>query len=59
MNLQVIAGPDGTIVWVSGPLPGWVHDLRAAGIWGIIRQLKNAGHLAKAIHVLQTREANA
>lgn len=33
MNLQIIAGPDGTIVWVSGPLPGWVHDLKAAGIW--------------------------
>ena len=22
MNLQVIASPDGDIVWVSGPLPG-------------------------------------
>jgi hypothetical protein len=40
MNLQVIAGPDGRIVWVSGPLPGSVHDLTAAGIWGIIRELK-------------------
>lgn len=37
MNLQVIAAPDGTIVWVSGPLPGAVHDLKAARIWGIIR----------------------
>jgi DDE superfamily endonuclease len=34
MNLQVIAGPDGEILWVSGPLPGAVHDLRAARIWG-------------------------
>src|SRR6202050_4620362 len=25
MNLQVIAGPDGDIVWVSGPLPGAGH----------------------------------
>jgi hypothetical protein len=31
MNLQVIATPDGEIVWVSGPLPGAVHDLTAAG----------------------------
>ena len=36
MNLQVIASPDGEIVWVSGPLPGAVHDLTAARIWGII-----------------------
>ena len=25
MNLQVIASPDGDIVWVSGPLPGAVQ----------------------------------
>jgi DDE superfamily endonuclease len=31
MNRQVIAGPDGDIVWVSGPLPGAVHDLTAPG----------------------------
>jgi Helix-turn-helix of DDE superfamily endonuclease/DDE superfamily endonuclease len=29
MNLQVIAGPDGDIVWVSGALPGSVHDKKA------------------------------
>src|SRR5215469_15310309 len=29
MNLQVIASPDGEIVWVSGPLPGAVHDKKA------------------------------
>jgi len=39
MNLQVISAPDGEILWVSGPLPGAVHDLTAARIWGIIRQL--------------------
>jgi len=39
MNLQVIATPDGDIVWVSGPLPGAVHDLTAARIWGILREL--------------------
>ena len=37
MNLQVIASPGGDIVWVSGPLPGAVHDLTAARIWGIVQ----------------------
>ncbi|MBE1531158.1 transposase family protein [Actinomadura algeriensis] len=126
MNPQVIASPDGTVVWVSGPLPGTGPDLAAARIWawsvtwppagswywptrGYIgaaphidtpyrgqgkpeplkdanrsharlrgpgerakAQLKNwkilpqlrrcphrAGHLAKAIHVLQNRKLNA
>jgi hypothetical protein len=48
MNLQVIAGPDGAIVWVSGPLPGSVHDLKAAQIWGIIRELGTAGLIVPA-----------
>jgi hypothetical protein len=43
MNLQVISGPDGDIVWVSGPLPGAVHDLTAARIWGITRELAACG----------------
>jgi hypothetical protein len=43
MNLQVIASPGGDIVWVSGALRGSTHDLRAARIWGIIRQLAAAG----------------
>jgi len=43
MNLQVIAAPDGGIVWESGPLPGAVHDLTAARIWGIMRELAAAG----------------
>jgi hypothetical protein len=43
MNLQVIASPDGDILWVSGPLPGAVHDLAAARIWGIVRELAAAG----------------
>jgi hypothetical protein len=42
MNLQVISAPDGEIVWVSGPLPGAVHDLTAARTWGIIRELATA-----------------
>jgi hypothetical protein len=43
MNPQVIASPDGDIVWVSGPLPGAVPDLNAARIWGIIRELAASG----------------
>jgi DDE superfamily endonuclease/Helix-turn-helix of DDE superfamily endonuclease len=43
MNLQVIASPDGNILWVSGPLPGAVHDLTAARIWGILRELAASG----------------
>jgi len=43
MNLQVISGPDGEILWVSGPLPGAVHDLTAARIWGIVRELAASG----------------
>ncbi|MBE1559780.1 transposase family protein [Nonomuraea africana] len=42
MNIQVIAAPDGTPLWTSGSLPGSVHDLKAARIWGIIRRLKSA-----------------
>jgi hypothetical protein len=48
MNLQVIATPNGTILWVSGALPGSVHDLRAARIWGIIGALADAGLLVLA-----------
>jgi len=123
MNLQVIASPGGDILWVSGALPGSVHDrtpngsgaswpswrppawspwltkghqgsthakipyrgrnkpesqkqanrahakLRAPGeranaqlkTWRILRKLRccpwRAGQLAKAIHVLQIRDA--
>ena len=39
MNLQVIATPGGDIVWVSGPLPGAVHDRTATRIWGIVHEL--------------------
>lgn len=48
MNLQVIATPDGSIVWVSGALPGAVHDLKAARIWGILRALQAVGLLVLA-----------
>jgi hypothetical protein len=42
-NLQVISSPCGDIVWVSGPLPGAVHDLTAARIWGITAELAASG----------------
>jgi hypothetical protein len=42
MNLQVIASPDGDILWVWGPLPGAACDLTAR-IWGIVRELAAAG----------------
>src|SRR6185437_11199497 len=43
MNLQVIASPTGDIVWVSGPLPGAVHDMKAQWIWGVLAELEAAG----------------
>ncbi|GAA4242443.1 hypothetical protein GCM10022254_75450 [Actinomadura meridiana] len=48
MNVQVIVGPDGTILWMSGALPGKVHDLTAACVWGILRELDKAGTLTLA-----------
>ena len=47
MNLQVIASPAGEILWVSGPLPGSVHDLTAR-IWSIVRELAAAGLIVLA-----------
>jgi DDE superfamily endonuclease len=35
-------------VWVSGPLPGAVHDLTAARIWGIVRELAACGLIVLA-----------
>jgi DDE superfamily endonuclease len=43
MNLQVIASPDGEILWVSGPLPGSAHDKKAEWIWGVLAELEAAG----------------
>ncbi|ROO83488.1 DDE superfamily endonuclease [Actinocorallia herbida] len=43
VNIQVIAGPDGEILWTSGALPGRTHDLTAARIWGILRELHKTG----------------
>jgi hypothetical protein len=43
MNLQVIASPGGDILWVSGALPGSVHDKNAEWIRGILAELEAAG----------------
>ena len=43
MNLQVIASPEGDILWVSGALPGSVHDKKAEWIWGVLAELEAAG----------------
>ena len=48
MNLQVIASPDGDIVWVSGALPGSVHDKKAEWIWGVLDELEAAGLITLA-----------
>jgi hypothetical protein len=48
MNLQVISSPRGDVLWVSGPLPGAVHDLTAARIWGILQELAAAGLITLA-----------
>lgn len=48
MNIQVIAGPDGTILWTSGAMPGSTHDLTAARVWGILRALEQAGIITLA-----------
>jgi hypothetical protein len=43
MNLQVIASPAGDILWVSGALPGSVHDKKAEWIWGALAEPEAAG----------------
>jgi hypothetical protein len=48
MNLQVIASPGGEILWVSGPLPGSVHDKKAEWIWGVLHELEAAGLIVLA-----------
>jgi hypothetical protein len=48
MNLQVIASPHGDIVWLSGALPGAVHDKKAEWIWGVLAELEAAGLVALA-----------
>jgi hypothetical protein len=47
MNLQVVSSPDGSILWVSGALPGSTHDTAAAArIWNTLAALREAGLIA-------------
>ncbi len=46
VDLQMIASPDGTILWVSGDLPGSTHDTAAARIWNILAALRDTGLIA-------------
>jgi hypothetical protein len=39
VNVQVLAGPHGDLVWASPALPGSVHDLKAARTHGLIDAL--------------------
>ena len=48
MNLQVIASPGGDILWVSGALPGSVHDKKAEWTWGVLANLEAAGLITLA-----------
>ncbi|WP_106400611.1 transposase family protein [Actinocorallia populi] len=48
MNVQVIAGADGSIVWTSGAMPGSVHALTTTRIWGIPRTLVQGSLLVLA-----------
>ena len=43
MNLQVIADPRGDILWVSGALPGSVHDKKAEWMRSVLAELEDAG----------------
>jgi DDE superfamily endonuclease len=43
MNLQVIASSGGDLLWVSGTLPGSMHDKKAEWIWGVLDELEKAG----------------
>ena len=52
MNLQVIASPCGDILWVSGALPGSVHDKKAEWIWGVLAELEAAGLVTLADKLL-------
>lgn len=42
MNLQAITDTQGNLLWISGASPGAVHDTRAARIWLIPHELRQA-----------------
>lgn len=43
MNVQVLAGLSGRLLWASAALSGAVHDVRAAREHGVVRTLTDAG----------------
>ncbi|MFJ1973988.1 transposase family protein [Streptomyces sp. NPDC087903] len=43
MNVQVLAGPSGRLLWLSPALPGAVHDVRAAREHGVVGAVTEAG----------------
>lgn len=43
MNVQVIAAPDGRLLWISSALPGAIHDIRAAPTQGTLDALAEVG----------------
>ncbi|WP_424534136.1 transposase family protein [Sphaerisporangium viridialbum] len=59
MNIQFIGSPDETILWISGALPGKTHVLSAARIWGILRELENAGIITLADKAYQGAESRS
>jgi hypothetical protein len=44
MNPQVIASPAGDIRWVSGALPGSVHDKKAQWIRALTHRITRQGY---------------
>jgi hypothetical protein len=48
MNLQVVASPSGDVLWVSGVLPGSVHDKKPEWIWAVLAELEAAGLITLA-----------
>ena len=45
MNLQVIASPNGDMLWISGALPGSVHDKKAK--WAGLTRGRGPGHAGR------------
>jgi hypothetical protein len=58
MNIQVISGPDGAILWTSGAMPGRTHDLTAARVRGILREPDKAAIITLADKGYQGAESS-
>ncbi|MCY9784561.1 transposase family protein [Nocardiopsis sp. EMB25] len=48
MNIQIVAAPDGSLLWTSWSLPGAVHDVRAARAWRVAERIAAADLVALA-----------